>query len=102
MFVKLMIFGLFLEILLQSISGKYILTISIENREVEKNKQTNNKCVCVWLPKGFITRAQCGIDLWLKKVLLPPPLMIFADIVYRKEQSFLIQMRAVCTLYAGA
>ena len=42
------------------------------------------------------------IDFWLKKVLLPPPLGNFADIVYLKEQSFLIQMRDVCTLYAGA
>ena len=41
------------------------------------------------------------IDCWLKKVL-PPPLGNFADIVYLKEQSFLIQMRDVCTLYAGA
>ena len=32
----------------------------------------------------------------------PPPLGNFADIVYLKEQSFLIQMRDVCTLYAGA
>ena len=31
-----------------------------------------------------------------------PPLGNFADIVYLKEKSFLIQMRDVCTLYAGA
>ena len=32
----------------------------------------------------------------------PPPLGNFADKVYLKEQYFLIQMRDVCTLYAGA
>ena len=33
------------------------------------------------------------IDFWLKKVLPDPNSREFADIVYLKEQSFLIQMR---------
>ena len=53
---------------------------------------------------GFLAESlkPCIVDFWLKKVLLPPPLGNFADIVYLKELSFLIQMRDVCTLYAGA
>ena len=57
----------------------------------------------VWYCRIMSSSYQEGVRLPAEKgPAPPPPLGNFADIVYLKEQSFLIQMRDVCTLYAGA
>ena len=60
----------------------------------------------IYIVKHLMCETLCNRHSILYRLLAEKgparPLGNFADIVYLKEQSFLIQMRDVCTLYAGA
>ena len=79
--------------------NKFSLSYNKEDNPLKNNAKL--ACVTFFQPKVKIYNKYLFNRLLAEKGPAPP-LGNFADIVYLKEQSFLIQMRDVCTLYAGA
>ena len=92
--VKFIIYGFLVSMCL--ITAQVQVSLQRTSNSNRNNCSPENQQVKKEFRLGFLYR------LLAEKGPAPPPLGNFADIVYLKEQSFLIQMRDVCTLYAGA